>query len=316
MKPTNSLRTLFFTCIYNMASASDFNTTAPRCLIGLWSEERCLLSENYVARVSGKSDKVDTFERVLPRCRQGVGRWVSTTAQAGVDISAPRHPPLLPPRAAALARAIEAEAAAYIASLEPAPEVYDHRSYASSQFCEPPSDAAGVAPAMAAARAAARHPSGVEPHDADLAKFTAAPSPSRCALSRLPLHLQSRETQLTLAPVIKRIVGRLAAAGSSMADLAANARAFNPAALAHEARSAACIIPPAKVEKSPAGDDIVLARALREAARAMNAALADADIEQAARVCAPARGVIKAKDDIHLLWVSLTTLEALEGLVM
>ena len=294
-----------------MASAADFNLTAPRCLIGLWIEERCLQSENYVARVSGKADGVDTFERVMPRCRQGKGRWVSTTAQAGVDITAPHAAPAPPPRSTLRARTIEAEAIAYVASLAQAPENFVHTSMSSVQFAPPPPDAAALSPAIAAARAAAR----AEPHTAPPAT---APAPTISALARLPLSLQSRDAQIALAPVISRLVNRLSAIGASLSELAATARSLNPAALTKESLSVATLIPPMKIEAPPAGDDIVLARTLRDAAHLFpRAQLANADIETIARACAPPKkGVVRATDDVQQLWVCLTTFEALEGLIL
>jgi len=293
--------------------ASDFNVTAPRCLIGLWIEERCLLSENYVARVSGKADGVDTFERVMPRCRQGKGRWVSTTAQAGVDITAPHAAPAPPPRATLRARTIEAEAIAYVASLTQPPENFVHTSMSSVQFAPPPADAAAMSPALAAARAAAR----AEPHNAPPAT---APAPTSSALARLPLSLQSRDAQIALAPVVSRLVNRLASIGSSMTELAATARSLNPAALAKESLSVATLIPPVKSEAPPvgAGDDIVLARTLRDAAHLFqHAKLANADIETVARACAPhKKGVVRATDDVQQLWVCLKSFEALEGIIL
>lgn len=290
--------------------ANDFNLTAPRCLIGLWSEERELLSENYVARVTGKADKVDTFERVMPRCRQGKGRWVSSAAQAGIDVMAPAHAPAPPPRAVLLERSVEAEAAAYVASLAPAPEAYERKSMASLQFTAPADDAISLSQSIASARAASRHVGEAPLH----ARAPAcSPSPSADVISRLPSSLQSRESQLILAPVASRIVARLSAAGLGLVHIASMARDLNPTACEEAKRNAARLIPPGKAD-IPTGSDVVLARCIRDAARAVCPALADSDIEAAIRACQPRRVASRAADDVSEMWVSLSVFEALEGL--
>jgi hypothetical protein len=99
---------------------SVYNFTKPgAALLGHWTEERVLKEDGLAVRVTAGKGAVDSFERVMPRCRtsSSAASWSSVSTQAQACVLQPSQAPSAPPRGAAAAAAIAREAEAYVQGL-------------------------------------------------------------------------------------------------------------------------------------------------------------------------------------------------------
>lgn len=109
---------------------------------------------------------MDTFERVMPRCRASktmVGA-TSVAQRTMQDVLQPSTAPTAPPRGAATAAAIAAAAEDHVQSLfvvRPAPP--ERATETAERFAAPPPDALLIAQGLAASRAGARSPNALRP---------------------------------------------------------------------------------------------------------------------------------------------------------
>lgn len=119
--------------------SNDFNLESARCLIGNWQNDRMLIQDGYKARVMGAEVKrLDSFERVMPRCRQARGQYESMNKTAQLDVTKPKSIPAPGPRGLAQAAELELEATRFVSeTTRPRTEAPEYLTQTARVFTKP-----------------------------------------------------------------------------------------------------------------------------------------------------------------------------------